>query len=97
MTTGIRELRADLANHVRRAGEGERTVVTIDGQPVAQLGPINPSGSPTLDDLAAMGLVRTPRRRNRPSRPPTTRVPVDMRADRVIAELRGDQSERSRR
>ena len=32
---------------VRRAGGGERIVITVDGRPVAQLGPLEPAPAPT--------------------------------------------------
>ena len=54
---GVRDLRADLAAHVRRAEAGERVIVTVDGRPAAQLAPISPGGTPDLDDLAAAGLA----------------------------------------
>jgi len=92
---GIRELRADLATHVRRAGGGQRVVVTIDGQPVAQLSPLTPLAEPTVDDLAAAGLVRLPARDDKPAaRTPTPILPVDLSPDGVLAELRGDPPRR---
>lgn len=92
---GIRDLRADLATQVRRAGAGERVVVTVDGVPVAQLSPIEPSTEPDLDALAAAGLVRRPLRADRPG-PPTDLplLPIDVSPDRVLAELRGDPPRR---
>ena len=92
---GIRELRADLATHVRRAAGGERVVVTIDGQPVAQLSPLTPTTEPTLEDLAAAGLIRLPARDDKPAPQSTTPIlPVDLSPDSVLAELRGDQPRR---
>lgn len=92
---GIRELRADLATHVRRAGGGERVVVTIDGRPVAQLSPLTPEAEPTLDDLAAAGLVRLPARDDKPAPQSTTPIlPIDLSPDQVLAELRGDTPRR---
>ena len=87
---GIRELRNQVAAVVRRASSGERIIVTVDGQPVAQLGPLEPAtGGVTLHDLAAAGLVEPPRR-PRPADPPTAaNPPVDVRRDRVLDELRG--------
>ena len=41
---GIRELRNNVAAVVRRAGAGERIVVTVDGVPAAQLGPLEATG-----------------------------------------------------
>ncbi|MDW3217872.1 MAG: type II toxin-antitoxin system prevent-host-death family antitoxin [Acidimicrobiales bacterium] len=87
---GVRELRNQVAAVVRRAGSGERLIITVDGVPVAQLGPLEPAGEPTLDDLAAAGLVRLPGRTDRPGPPEPFAVPVDVRLPAVIAELRGE-------
>ena len=86
---GIRELRNDVAAVVRRAGAGERIVVTVDGQPVAQLGPLEPAGAPTLDDLVAAGAVVAPRRASAPDVPEPIDPPVDARTGPIIDELRG--------
>src|SRR3546814_7451756 len=63
---GASELRANLAAALRQAGAGERVVVTVDARPVAQLGPIEPSGMPSVAELAASGLVAP---LGRPARP----------------------------
>lgn len=86
---GSRELRANLAAALRQAAGGERVVITVDGRPVAQLGPLNPAGAPTLHELAASGLVDPPRRTDRPSPPAALDAAVDVRLDRVLAEVRG--------
>lgn len=86
---GIRELRNQVAAVVRRAAAGERMVVTVDGEPVAQIGPLAPSGPPTLDDLVAAGLARAPRRPDRPAPPDPVDPPVDARSSRAIDDLRG--------
>ena len=86
---GIRELRNNVAAVVRRAGGGERIVVTVDGVPAAQLGPLEPSAAPTLDDLVAAGLARAPGRRDRPGPPEAEDAPVDIRPGSVLDELRG--------
>ena len=89
-TIGVRELRGNVAAVLRRAAAGERIVVTVDGRPLAQLGPIEPAGAPTLDDLVATGLVEPPRRPD-PLAPEVEPVDlaVDIRLDDVLAELRG--------
>jgi len=87
---GVRGLRNDVAAVIRRAGGGERIIITVDGEPVAQLGPLEPTGEPTIDDLAAAGLVRLPGRPDHPSAPEPFGVPVDVRLSSVIAELRGE-------
>jgi prevent-host-death family protein len=87
---GIRELRNAAAVAVRRAGSGERIVITVDGRPVAQLGPLDPLGTePTLADLAARGLVVSPRMDDRPAPTLTVQVRVGTRLDRVLADIRG--------
>ncbi len=86
---GARELRANLAAAVRQAGAGERVVITIDGRPVAQLGPLEPAGAPSLEELAASGLVDPPRRADRPAPPDALDAAVDVRLDRVLDEVRG--------
>jgi prevent-host-death family protein len=88
---GIRELRGRLTSLVRRAGGGERIIVTIAGRPIAQLGPVEAAGrETTLDDLVARGLVLPARRGDRPARPD---VVIDTwtggRLDRALREVRG--------
>lgn len=86
---GIRELRNHVAAVVRRAAAGERVVVTVDGVPMAQLGPLEGAAPVTLDDLVAAGLVHPPGRRQRPPLPDGEHAPVDIRPDGVLDELRG--------
>jgi prevent-host-death family protein len=86
----IRRLRAELAAQVRRAGAGERLVITVDGQPVAQLGPVEPTDAETsLEDLAARGLIVLARRHDRP--PPAVVLPLwaGTRIDHLLREVRG--------
>ena len=88
LRVGIRELRNDVAAVVRRAAAGERVVITIDGQPVAQLGPLEPTGAPTLDDLIASGHVVAARRPH-PEAPSAEDAPVDARSDWILDDIRG--------
>lgn len=87
---GTRELRGELAALVRRAGAGERIVVTVDGRPVAQLGPVEATdGRPTVEDLAARGLLVLARRPDRPE--PEFSMPLwaGTRIDQLVREVRG--------
>jgi prevent-host-death family protein len=86
---GIRELRNNASRAVRRAMAGERLVVTIDGVPAAQLGPLNTGEvAASIDDLIAAGLVRRPRATS-PAPPPTTlRAPSGRSTDEVLSEHR---------
>jgi prevent-host-death family protein len=86
---GVRELRNQVAAVLRRAETGERIIVTIDGRPVAQIGPLSPDSSPTIDDLVAAGLARPPRRHDRPEPPEPVDPPIDARSGTILDELRG--------
>jgi prevent-host-death family protein len=88
---GIRELRNHTARAVRRAMSGERIVITIDGVPAAQLGPLNDGVAPaSLDDLIAAGLVQPPRSTSEPPPPAPVRAPPG----RTTTELLDEQRER---
>lgn len=85
----MRSFRAQVASFLRRAEGGERIVVTVAGRPVAQLGPLDPGTDvPTIDDLAARGLVLPARRGDRPA--PDVRIDPwpGTRLDRLVAEVR---------
>ena len=87
----MRSLRAGLAVALRRAEAGERIVVTVGGRPIAQLGPVEPlatDAQPTLDDLAARGLVLRARRTDPPPAEVVVALPVGARLDRLIGEVR---------
>jgi len=83
-------MRANLTSHLRAAQAGHRVIVTIDGAPVAELGPIGGAGSHNdLAGLVASGLLDPPRRSDRPPSPTATPLPAGMNAERILAELRG--------
>lgn len=86
---GVRELRNNVAGVLRRAAAGERITITVDGRPTAQLGPLEPTSSPTLDDLVAGGLIDPPRRAGARTDPDPLDPPVDIRLDDVLDEQRG--------
>jgi prevent-host-death family protein len=92
MEIGARELRGQLAAVLRRAGAGQRIVVTAGGRPVARLGPLDADvgavEAPTIAQLAAVGLVVAARRGDRPR--PDVLIPlrVGTRLDRVVGEIR---------
>jgi len=88
-TVGVRDLRSELAMHLRRAEAGERLIITIDGRAVAQLGPVAANEAPSLQDLIAAGLVEPPRRRDRPGPAPADTLAAGLTPDRVLRELRG--------
>ncbi len=86
---GIRELRATAAAAVKRAEAGQRTVVTVGGRPVAQLGPLTSAAvERSLDELIARGLLIAPRRGGQPN-DDTVAVWGNVRLDRLLREVRG--------
>ena len=87
--TGIRDLRADAAAIVRRAGAGERVVITVAGRPIAQLGPLDPpAGMASVDDLVARGRLLPPRRSDRPRVSDPVPAHSAARLDRVLRDVR---------
>ena len=87
---GIRELRANTATAVRRAQAGQTTVITVDGRPVAQIGPLT-GASPerSIDELVAQGLLIAPRRSVAATDASTIAVWGNVRLDRLLREVRG--------
>jgi prevent-host-death family protein len=51
---GLRELRQNASDLVRRAEAGEELLVTVSGRPAAVLGPATPSQWRTHDEIAAI-------------------------------------------
>jgi prevent-host-death family protein len=85
---GIRELRNHTSGAIRRAMAGERIVITIDGVPAAQLGPLNAGGRPSsIDDLIAAGLVEGPRATSPPP-PPNPVVAPGVSSTEILREHR---------
>ena len=57
-TVPQRELRNNVGKVLRRAEAGERIVVTVDGRPVAELGPVSGSRAvATLSTLRTLGTA----------------------------------------
>jgi antitoxin (DNA-binding transcriptional repressor) of toxin-antitoxin stability system len=77
-----------LADAVRRAASGERTVITAHGRPIAQLAPLD-EAAPDIERLVSSGSLIPPRRAGtwRPPRP--VAVWSGVRIDRALKELRG--------
>jgi prevent-host-death family protein len=87
-TTGIRELRSGLAEAVRRAASGDRTVITAHGRPVAQLAPLD-EAAPDIERLVSSGSLIAPRRSGAWRAPQPVGVWSGVRIDRALKELRG--------
>ena len=87
---GVRDLRRELPAAIRRAGAGERIIITVDGAPVAQLGPLEPvDGELSLEDLAARGQLVLARRGDRPETTFVMPMWAGTRLDQLVREVRG--------
>lgn len=51
---GLREMRQNASELVRRAQAGERVTITVAGRPAAVLGPVSPRTWRRWDELAAV-------------------------------------------
>ena len=51
---GLREMRQNASELVRRAQGGERVTITVAGRPAAVLGPVSPRSWRRWDDLASI-------------------------------------------
>jgi antitoxin (DNA-binding transcriptional repressor) of toxin-antitoxin stability system len=64
ISAGIRELKNNLSQYVRRIEDGERVAVTAHGRIIAELGPpsadVADHGRSQYDRLVAAGIARPP-------------------------------------
>ncbi|MEP7045150.1 MAG: hypothetical protein ABI949_00645 [Ilumatobacteraceae bacterium] len=90
---GIRQLRADLTAHVRRAAGGETTIISIAGAPAAALAPLatrdDASGTAHLSSLVVSGALIPPRRPDGRVAEGTVSTWANVRLDRLLREIRG--------
>ncbi|AEH11427.1 MULTISPECIES: type II toxin-antitoxin system Phd/YefM family antitoxin [Protofrankia] len=56
---GLREVRQNASELVRRAQAGERLTITVSGRPAAVLGPVTPRAWRRWDDLADVFTLPT--------------------------------------
>jgi prevent-host-death family protein len=90
---GIRELRGDLAAHVRRAAAGQPTIVSVAGHPAAVLGPVaiddHSASTAHLSALVASAALVPPRRADGHLPDGIVAVFSNVRLDRLLREIRG--------
>lgn len=88
---GIRDLRQQASTYIRRAGAGERIIVTVSGDPVAILSPVDSLDPevPVFTDLIANGAVIAPRRAGQFSLGNPINVHSGARIDQLLRQVRG--------
>jgi prevent-host-death family protein len=85
----VRELRNQASRVVRRARDGERLIITVDGVPAAEIGPIGAAGrGKSIQELVAAGVVLAPRVRAAPPPPEPVRAPSGRSSSDVLRQLR---------
>ncbi len=88
---GVRELRDNLSEYLRRVARGEHLRVTMHGRPVAD---VMPAGTDDRDrhfqDLAAQG------RASLPTAPPPDDPPTPVRASRFASQIILDERDLER-
>lgn len=85
----LRELRNQASRVVRRARAGERMIITVDGVPAAEIGPVRvaePAAS--LEELIATAGVVAPRVRAAARRPQPRPAPTGRSSSDVLRQLR---------
>jgi prevent-host-death family protein len=71
----VRELRNQASRVVRRARAGERMIITVDGVPAAEIGPVGVvERAGSIEELIAAGAILAPRTRTAPT--PATPLPA---------------------
>ena len=81
---GVRELRTQASRVVRRARTGERMIITVDGVPAAEIGPVSTAErASSVEQLIPSGLVL----RARVSAPPAPPRPVPAPSGRPSLEV----------
>jgi prevent-host-death family protein len=85
----VRELRNQASRVVRRARAGERLIITVDGVPAAEIGPVSTMERPgSIEELIATGAVLGPRVRTAPPPPRPVRAPSGRSSSDVLRQLR---------
>ena len=82
-------MRKNFASYLRVANRGEQLIVTVDGEPLAVVGPLSAMSSVTLEQLVAAGLIVQPSVDYFPEQPAEMFFPVDIDPIALLKEIRG--------
>ena len=85
----LRELRNQASQVIRRARAGERMIVTVDGVPAAEIGPVRTAErAGSVDELIATGGLVAARLRTAPRPPAPQPAPTGRSSADVLRDLR---------
>lgn len=68
-TAGVRDLKAQLSEYLRRVQAGETVIITLHGKPIGQIVPYEPTTAERLEQLQTGGFVTWSGRRLGPQAP----------------------------
>jgi prevent-host-death family protein len=86
---GVRDLRNHASGVVRRARAGERLIITVDGVPAAEIGPIRDEAAATsIEQLISAGALLPARTRTAPAPPQPIPSPSKVSTADVLDRLR---------
>ena len=81
-------LRKELALYLRRAKNGEQIIITVDGKPFAQIGPLEANKASGMEYLISSGLLNEPTSQGESKNLTYMSFPIDMSLQTLLLELR---------
>ena len=82
LTVGIRDLKARLSEYIRQVKNGKTILVTVHGQPVGRILPIEPSLDKQIEALREAGLIAWDGKKLLPITPPAIN-----RGERLVSDI----------
>ena len=82
LTVGIRDLKARLSEYLRLVKNGKTLLVTVHGQPVGRILPIEPSLDKQIEALREAGLIAWDGKKLSPIPPPAIN-----RGERLVSDI----------
>ena len=81
-------LRKELALYLRRAKNGEQIIITVDGKPFAQIGPLEANKASGMEYLISSGLLNEPTSQGESKNLTYMSFPIDMSLQTLLLEIR---------
>jgi prevent-host-death family protein len=84
---GVKDLKARLSEYLRQVSQGKTVVITVHGQPVGRLSPVDQPLDERLKDLQRAGLVTWNGKKLKPIEPAAVNQSEQQVAD-ILVEMR---------